>query len=141
MSLWVDSQAARPKPEANEVTLSLVNSVSSRRAQKSGQDVPKLISRPGRHSAPQGPRRVERQLRDVLLLLRWGESVGRGRADSLDGFVDVEGLQPHQAFEAACGRVRRSGLNATELRPARTFADTTWPQDSRTQLSGGRLPR
>ncbi len=46
MSLWVDSQAARPKPEPNEVTLSLVNSVSSRRAQKSGQDAPKLISRP-----------------------------------------------------------------------------------------------
>ena len=40
MSLRVDSQAARPKPEPNEVTLSLVNSVSSRRAQKSGQDAP-----------------------------------------------------------------------------------------------------
>jgi len=46
MSLRADSRAARPQPEPNEVTLSLVNSVSSRRAQKSGQDAPKLISRP-----------------------------------------------------------------------------------------------
>lgn len=50
MSLWVDSHAARPRPEPDEVTLSLVNSVSSRRAQKSGQDAPKLISRPSREA-------------------------------------------------------------------------------------------
>ena len=52
MSLWVDSQPARPKPEPepDEVTLSLVNSVSSRRAQKPGQDAPKLISRPSREA-------------------------------------------------------------------------------------------
>jgi hypothetical protein len=31
MSLRADSQAARPKPKPNEVTLPLVNSVSSRR--------------------------------------------------------------------------------------------------------------
>ena len=50
MSLRVDNQAARPEPEPNEVTLSLVNSVSSRRVQKSGQDAPKLISRPSREA-------------------------------------------------------------------------------------------
>jgi hypothetical protein len=50
MSLRVDNQAARPEPEPNEVTLSLVNSVSSRRVQKSGQEAPKLISRPSREA-------------------------------------------------------------------------------------------
>jgi hypothetical protein len=49
--------------------LSLVNSVSSRRAQKSGQDAPKLISRPSREAF--------RASRTSISKLVWSEMAGQ----------------------------------------------------------------
>jgi hypothetical protein len=100
MSLWVDSQATRPKPEPNEVTLSLVNSVSSRRAQK---DAPKLMSRPSGEAF-----RASRTSISLWVQLFWGEVAGQ--APSAYWPCVVPG------WRRWCSRVRRKRQHSPKRR-------------------------